>query len=67
MSYLFIAVADIRLETNNYRIDENDSPVELCVQIVSPDITCPVAFPFDLVFITSDITAGMTHCYTCIV
>ena len=60
---LFIAAADIRLEMMNYRIDEDDGPVELCVEIVSPDITCPVAFPFDLVFITSDITAGMTHFY----
>ena len=58
---LFIAAADIRLEMLNYEIDEDDGPVELCVEIVSPDITCPVAFPFDLVFITSDITAGMTH------
>ena len=64
MSSLFIAVTDIRLETNNYIIDEDDGPVVVCVQIVSPDIPCPVAFPFDLVFITSDITAGMTHCYT---
>ena len=41
-------------------VQEDEGRVQVCVKIFSPDIECPVAFPFDLVITASDGTAGKT-------
>ena len=41
-------------------VQEDEGIVEVCVEIFSPDIECPVVFPIELIITASDETAGNT-------
>ena len=41
-----------------HTVGENFGLVELCVNVLSPNIDCPMIFPFQVVFSTRDGTAG---------
>ena len=41
-----------------YAVRENVGLVELCVNVLSPTIDCPITIPFQVVFSTRDGTAG---------
>ena len=41
-------------------VQEDEELVRLCIKIYSPDIKCPVVFPFDLIITAHDGTAGKT-------
>ena len=51
-------MAIIALELEECDVSEEVGEVIVCVVILEPQIPCPVAFPFDLVIITTPITAG---------
>ena len=55
---LFITGAIIALELEECDVQEEDGEVIVCVVITEPQIPCPVAFPFELVFQTTAGTAG---------
>ena len=46
------------LEQLVFRVMEIVSVVELCAIVTSPDCTCPIAFPFEVILSTDDGTAG---------
>ena len=46
------------LEKTIYSVFEDVGVVEVCAIVYSPNIVCPVAFPFDVSLSTSDRTAG---------
>ena len=46
------------LEQIFYAVREHVGLVELCVNVFSPNIDCPITFPFQVVFSTRDGTAG---------
>ena len=46
------------LEKTLYRVMEDVGVVEVCAIVYSPNIDCPIAFPFDVNISTSDNTAG---------
>ena len=50
--------AVVGLEQTFFRVMENVGVVELCAIVSSPDCTCPIAFPFDVILSTADGTAG---------
>ena len=49
----------VGLEKTIYSVSENVGLVETCVIVYSPNINCPIAFPFDVGLSTSDNTAGI--------
>ena len=52
-------VATVGLEKTFYTITENVDVVEVCVVVHSPsDIDCPITFPFDVHFLSRDVSAG---------
>ena len=41
-------------------VTEGEYPtVDMCLTIVSPNITCPIAFSFELLVSTEDVEAGI--------
>ena len=59
------AGATVGLEQTFFRVGENESYVELCANVLFPEITCPVEFSFNLSLSTADGTAGIClhlHC-----
>ena len=40
-----------------YTVNERDGFVEVCAVVFSPDIRCPIEFPFNVRFSTRDSTA----------
>ena len=58
------AAAVIRLERAFYTVSEDEGMVEVCAIVTSPDIMCPIEFPFQVNFSTTDGTAGVRgHSY----
>ena len=55
---LFASVAVVGLEQVEYTVEEEDGMIEVCVKVLSPDIDCPVDFPFEVKFFTVEVTAG---------
>ena len=53
-----ISVATVGLKRTLYRALENDGVVEVCAVVVSPNILCPIEFPFIISFSTTDSSAG---------
>ena len=51
-------VIEVGLEIPVLMVKEDVGMAELCVVVNSPVIPCPVIFPFEILFTTSDITAG---------
>ncbi|CAI8050963.1 Extracellular matrix protein 3, partial [Geodia barretti] len=50
-------VAILGLEQTLFNVNENVGRVEVCAAVFSPDINCPVEFPFEVKLHTSDGTA----------
>ena len=46
--YTDLEVAVVGLERTFYQVSEDVGVVEVCAIVYSPDITCPIAFPFDV-------------------
>ena len=46
------------LEKTFYQVSEDVGVVEVCAIVYSPNITCPIAFPFDVRLRTLDSSAG---------
>ena len=51
-------VAVVGVEHTSMSVLETDGVVELCVIVSSPDINCPISFPFEVRLSTSNATAG---------
>ena len=47
------------LETTEYTVNEDHASVNACVRVSSPDIDCPIAFPYKLNFTSTPGTAGI--------
>ena len=39
-------------------VEEGSGSVEVCLEVLSPTIPCPIAFPFEFIVHTFDGTAG---------
>lgn len=50
--------AMVGLERTLYTVSENVGVVEVCAVVFSPDISCPIGFPFIVNIFTSPDTAG---------
>lgn len=57
-AYLPHAVAVVGLESTLYTMTEDAGLVEVCAVMYSPNITCPIEFPFNVYLSTTDGTAG---------
>ena len=61
--------AVVSLEQTLYSVTEGDEDVEVCVIVSSPNNDCPIDFPFNIDFSTSDDSAGkytlclVTYCF----
>ena len=55
----YTAEAVVGLEKTIYNVTEDVGVVEVCAIVYSPTITCPVAFPFDVILSTDDGSAGI--------
>ena len=47
------------LERTLYSVSEDVGVVKVCAIVYSPNIVCPITFPFDVSVSTSDNTAGI--------
>ena len=47
------------LENTGYTVNEDYASVNVCVRVSSPDIDCPIGFPFELGFTATSGTAGI--------
>ena len=56
------AGARIGLEETSFRVMEDVGMIELCTIVVTPDIECPVEFPFNIHLYTADGTASKVYC-----
>ena len=50
--------AMVGLERTVYNVLENEGVVEVCAIVESPDIDCPIQFPFNVSLSTRNGTAG---------
>ena len=57
--YTFTSEAVVGLEKTIYSVFEDVGVVEVCAIVYSPNIVCPIAFPFDVSLSTGDRTAGI--------
>ena len=48
----------VGLERTFYQVSEDVGVVEVCAIVYSPEIDCPIAFPFDVSLRTVDGSAG---------
>ena len=51
--------AVVGLERTFYTVSEDDGIVEVCAIVTDPDIMCPIEFPFQVNFSTTNGTAGV--------
>ena len=51
----------IGFKRSRVAVKENEGTVQVCVEIFSPVVVCPVVFPIELIITTSDGTAGNTQ------
>ena len=56
--YTLLAVAVVGLERTLHQVSEDVGVVEVCAIVYSADITCPIAFPFDVRLRTVNGSAG---------
>ena len=54
-------MAVVGLDRILYNVSECVGVVEVCAVVISPDINCPIGFPFIVVIKTSPDTAGIIH------
>ena len=57
--HTIFAAAVVGLERPFYTVSEDEGMVEVCAIVTSPDIMCPIEFPFQVNFSTTDGTAGV--------
>ena len=50
--------AVVGLERTFYQVNEDVGEVQVCVSVPSPDISCPVTYPFTVVLATVAESAG---------
>ena len=62
---LSYAVAVVGLEQTFFRVSEDVGVVELCANVSSPVIDCPIKFPFEVQLSTCDGTASTTSFTVC--
>ena len=55
---LLHTVAVVGLQPTSYQVSENAGAVMVCVAVSSPDIACPIAFPFNVKITTLSGSAG---------
>ena len=55
--YIFSA-AVVGLEKTIYSVSEDDGMLEVCAIVTTPDIGCPIQFPFQVSLSTTDGSAG---------
>ena len=56
--YIYICpVAVVGLEPTFFRVSEGVGVVELCASVLSPDVECPIKFPFEVNLSTRNGTA----------
>ena len=53
------------MEETSFRVMEDVGIIELCTIVATPDIECPVKFPFNIHLYTADGTASKVYC-TCV-
>ena len=46
------------LEQTHYRVDGGVSEIEVCARVLSPSISCPIKFPFELGLATDHQSEG---------
>ena len=51
-------MAVVHLKDTVYRVREDEGVVQVCIVVTKPNVECPVTFPFDIHFYTSDDSAG---------
>ena len=51
--------ATVSLEQTRYRVDGGVSEIEVCARILSPSISCPIKFPFEVGLATDHQSAGV--------
>ena len=56
--YTLLAAAVVGLERTFNQVSEDVGVVEVCAVVYSPEIACPIAFPFDVRLRTLDGSAG---------
>ena len=62
--HLYFLVAVVGLERTLYNKTEDVVLIEVCVIVYSPNVSCPIAFPFSVNLSTTNGTAGK-HCDEC--
>ena len=55
----FCAGALVVFEVVAYTVEEDVEGFEICLRVDSPDIECPILFPFEVVFAATHDTAGL--------
>ena len=55
----------VGLERTFFNVSEDVGVVQLCAIVISPVITCPIAYPFDVRLSTNDGTAGNDNIVQC--
>ena len=56
-----IVDATVALEEVSFTVNEDVGTVEVCANVTSPVVPCPVEFEFDVTFSVTDMTR--TQCY----
>ena len=59
LCYLISAEATIRVDTTTVMVREDEGVAMVCVSVEEPTVPCPIVFPFEVDFITSDGNASM--------
>ena len=54
-------VAVVGLEMTSYITREDFLMIEVCAEVLDPDLECPVWFPFNISFTTADGSAGIMN------
>ena len=49
----------VGLERSTYELRLNERSKEVCITVYTPRIECPIEFPFEIMLITSETTAGI--------
>ena len=52
-------VAVVGLEMTSYSTREDFVMIEVCAEVLHPELDCPVFFPFSITFSTADGSAGI--------
>ena len=47
-AFIKLVAARIGWNSEQYEVDEGAGELEVCIRVYSPEIECPVAFPFEI-------------------